>query len=57
MYAGDDVTDLDGFRALDGLEAAVRVAVASAEGPAELGELADIVVGSTDALLELLKQL
>jgi trehalose-phosphatase len=57
LYAGDDVTDLDGFRALDGLELAVRVAVASAEGPTELGELADVVVGSTDALLELLKQL
>ena len=27
LYAGDDVTDLDGFRALDGLEVAVRVAV------------------------------
>jgi len=57
LYAGDDVTDLDGFRALDGLEATVRVAIASAEGPSELGELADIVVGSTDAFLELLKRL
>jgi trehalose-phosphatase len=57
LYAGDDVTDLDGFRALDGLDAAVRVAVVSAEGPAELGELADLRVGSTDALLELLRQL
>ena len=33
LYAGDDTTDLDGFRGLDGLELAVRVAVASAEGP------------------------
>ena len=33
LYAGDDTTDLDGFAALDGLEAAVRVAVVSAEGP------------------------
>src|SRR3954470_15013259 len=41
MYAGDDVTDLDGFRALDGLDVAVRVAVVSSEGPSELGELAD----------------
>jgi len=57
LYAGDDVTDLDGFRALDGLETAVRVAVASSEGPAELGELADIVVGSTEAFLELLRRL
>jgi trehalose 6-phosphate phosphatase len=57
LYAGDDVTDLDGFRALDGLEAAVRVAIVSTEGPSELGELADVVLGSTDALLELLRRL
>lgn len=57
LYAGDDVTDLDGFRALDGLETAVRVAVVSTEGPSELGELADVIVGSTDAFLELLRQL
>jgi len=57
LYAGDDTTDLDGFTALDGLEAAVRVAVVSAEGPAALGERADLIVGSTDAFLELLQQL
>jgi trehalose 6-phosphate phosphatase len=57
LYAGDDTTDLDGFTALDGLEAAVRVAVVSAEGPSELGERADVVVGSTDAFRELLEQL
>jgi trehalose 6-phosphate phosphatase len=57
LYAGDDVTDLDGFRALDGLELAVRIAIASAEGPSELGELADVIVGSTDAFVELLKRL
>jgi len=57
LYVGDDVTDLDGFRALDGLETAVRVAVVSMEGPSELGEMADIVVGSTGAVLELLRQL
>jgi trehalose 6-phosphate phosphatase len=57
LYAGDDVTDLDGFRALDGLEVAVRVAIVSAEGPSELGELADLIVGSTDAFRELLAQL
>lgn len=57
LYAGDDVTDLDGFRALDGLELAVRVAIASSEGPSELGELADVVVGSTNAFLEILKRL
>jgi trehalose-phosphatase len=57
LYAGDDVTDLDGFRALDGLDVAVRIAIASAEGPSELGELADVIVGSPDAFLELLKRL
>ena len=57
LYAGDDVTDLDGFRALDGLDLAVRVAIASAEGPSELGELADVIVGSTEAFLEILKRL
>jgi len=57
LYAGDDVTDLDGFRALDGLELAVRVAIASSEGPSELGELADLVVGSSEAFLEILKRL
>ncbi len=57
LYAGDDTTDLDGFAALDGLEAAVRVAVVSLEGPAELGERADLVLGSTEAFAELLRQL
>jgi trehalose 6-phosphate phosphatase len=57
LYAGDDTTDLDGFDALDGLDAAVRVAVVSAEGPAELGARADMVVGSTDTFRELLRQL
>jgi trehalose 6-phosphate phosphatase len=57
LYAGDDTTDLDGFAALDGLEASVRVAVVSAEGPSELGERADVLVGSTDAFVELLRRL
>ena len=57
LYAGDDTTDLDGFAALDGLEAAVRVAIASPEGPTELGERADVVLGSPAALVELLRQL
>jgi trehalose 6-phosphate phosphatase len=57
LYAGDDVTDLNGFDALDGLETAVRVAIVSTEGPVELGERADVIVGSTDAFLELLRQL
>lgn len=57
LYAGDDTTDLDGFAALDGLDVAMRVAVSSAEGPVELGERADLVVGSPAAFLELLRQL
>jgi len=57
LYAGDDTTDLDGFAALDGLETVVRVAVVTAEGPSELETQADVVVGSTAAVLELLRQL
>jgi trehalose 6-phosphate phosphatase len=57
LAAGDDTTDLDAFRALDGLEVAVRVAVASDEGPVELKEAADVVVGSTAGFLPLLRQL
>jgi trehalose 6-phosphate phosphatase len=57
LYVGDDTTDLDGFRALDGLELAVRVAVASAEGPQELRVEADIVLASTAEALAMLAQL
>jgi trehalose 6-phosphate phosphatase len=57
LYAGDDTTDLDGFRGLDGLEVAVRVAVASPEGPPELREAADVVVDGPAGALELLKSL
>jgi trehalose-phosphatase len=57
LYAGDDTTDLDGFAALDGLELAVRVAVQSAEGPADLSTRADLVVDSPAALAALLTQL
>jgi trehalose-phosphatase len=57
LAAGDDTTDLDSFAALDGLDVAVRVAVASEESPAALVESADIVVGSTDAFLTLLRRL
>ena len=54
LYAGDDTTDLDGFRGLDGCEVAVRVAIASAESPPGLREAADIVVASPDELRKLL---
>jgi trehalose 6-phosphate phosphatase len=57
LYAGDDTTDLDGFAALDGLEVAVRVAVASAESPPELRARADIVVRSPADFAALLRQL
>jgi trehalose 6-phosphate phosphatase len=57
LYAGDDTTDLDAFRGLDGLEVAIRVAVASAEEPAGLSEAADVVVESPAALLDLLRLL
>ena len=57
LYAGDDTTDLDAFRGLDGLEVALRVAVASPEGPAELREAADLVVDSPAGLLSLLRSL
>ena len=57
LVAGDDTTDIDAFRALDGMEHAVRVAVASAESPALLRESADIVVESTGEFLELLRRL
>jgi trehalose-phosphatase len=57
LSAGDDTTDLDAFAALDGLDVAVRVAVTSEESPPLLVESADIVVGSTDEFLALLRRL
>ena len=57
LYAGDDTTDLDAFRGLDGCEVAVRVAVASVESPPGLREAADLVVASPAELVELLRAL
>jgi trehalose-phosphatase len=57
LYAGDDTTDLDGFRGLDGCDLAVRVAVVSGEAPAGLAEAADVVVGSPAELLDVLRRL
>jgi len=57
LYAGDDTTDLDAFSALAPLALGVRVAVASAEGPPELREQADIVLGAQSDVLELLRAL
>jgi trehalose 6-phosphate phosphatase len=57
LAAGDDTTDIDSFAALEGLEVAVRVAVASAEAPSALLDAADIRVESTGEFLELLRRL
>jgi trehalose 6-phosphate phosphatase len=63
LYAGDDRTDLDAFAALarlvgDGrLDRAVRVGVASAEGPDEIALEADLLLGGTEALADLLEAL
>jgi trehalose 6-phosphate phosphatase len=57
LYAGDDRTDLDAFRALEELEVGIRIAVASEEGPQELRETADLVVDGPAELLEVLRGL
>jgi trehalose 6-phosphate phosphatase len=60
LYAGDDLTDLDGFaklrelRSSGDLDHAVRVGIASEEGPEAIVEEADIVVSSPDEMAELL---
>jgi trehalose 6-phosphate phosphatase len=57
LYAGDDTTDLDGFRGLEGCEVAVRVAVVSGEAPAGLAEAADLAVSSPEELVGVLRRL
>jgi trehalose-phosphatase len=57
LAAGDDTTDIDSFAALDGLDVAMRVAVTSAEAPSALLDAADLVVGSTNGFLALLRKL
>jgi len=57
LYAGDDTTDLDAFRALEGLELGVCVALSSSEAPAALLEAADIVLAGPDELAQLLRAL
>lgn len=60
MYAGDDATDLDAFRALAELQQqgkinhAIRVGVRSDEGPSGISEQADVVVDGTDGMRNLL---
>jgi trehalose 6-phosphate phosphatase len=63
MYAGDDATDLDAFRALAELAAegrlqtAVRVGVRSDEGPAEIEREADLLVDGPPGVHRLLESL
>lgn len=63
FYAGDDLTDIDAFRAItdlaakDELKAAVCVAVLSDEGPEELHRFADIEVGGPRDLVQVLETL
>jgi trehalose-phosphatase len=63
LFGGDDNTDRDAFAALRELEQAgmvekaLCIAVASAEGPAELQREADAVVAGPDGFLELLRRL
>jgi trehalose 6-phosphate phosphatase len=63
LFAGDDRTDLDAFRALGALAgswrlaSAVRVGVASEESPPEIAAEADLVVEGTEGVLEILRTL
>lgn len=63
LYAGDDVTDLDAFEALDALvaegrlDAAVRVGVRSDEGPEEIVTHADLVVDGVPGFARVLRHL
>ncbi|HEX8976608.1 MAG TPA: trehalose-phosphatase [Solirubrobacteraceae bacterium] len=63
LYVGDDRTDLDAFQTLGKLveegrlTRAVRVGVASDEGPSEIVADADVVVDGTDGVSELLSLL
>ena len=57
LVAGDDTTDLDAFLAVEELEHRVRVAVLAPESPPLLAEHAEVVLGSTDEFLDLLRRL
>ena len=57
LFAGDDLTDLDAFRAMEALPLGVKIAVASPEGPTQLAAEADLIVDGPDELLEILKAL
>jgi trehalose-phosphatase len=57
LVAGDDTTDLDAFRAVEDLQHKVRVAVLAPESPRLLAEYAELVVGSTQEFLDVLRRL
>ena len=57
LVAGDDVTDLDAFLAVEELEHKVRVAVLADESPSLLADHAELVLTSTREFLELLGRL
>jgi trehalose 6-phosphate phosphatase len=59
LFAGDDTTDLDAFRALDEaeLDVALKVSVGSPEMNPRLLTEADLVVDGPGELLRLLKTL
>jgi trehalose 6-phosphate phosphatase len=57
LVAGDDLGDLPGFAVAGELGGGLRVAVASAEAPAELLEAADLVVDGPEGVRELLEHL
>jgi trehalose 6-phosphate phosphatase len=59
LYAGDDTTDRDAFRALSSVEllSGIKIAVDSAEAPAELLSEADLVVDGPGELARHLAQL
>jgi trehalose 6-phosphate phosphatase len=63
LYVGDDVTDLDAFRALGEMAAggelgrAMRIGVRSDEGPPEIEREADGVVDGPDGVRLLLDSL
>jgi len=63
LFAGDDRTDLDAFRAMSSLAesprlgSAVRIGVASPESPPEISAEADLVVEGTEGVVEIMREL